>query len=885
MATVDVLPRKVEKTEELSEEDKELQDELKTLIDKIVGADPHLVHPALEMLKFLIRTSTTSMTSVPKPLKYLAPYYETLKEAHGKMVNVAVKKQCADIISVLAMCPMGGTETPLESLKYCMLGTMQNIGDWGHEYVHHIETQIVEQLLRCQKSEEKLENLIEDCVRFDCEHHGEIQACDFLMEIDHLEKLEKYLNAGIYQRVCMYLTSCAKYVDEIECEKIYKLIGEQYFKYEEYIRAAIIAIHLNKRNVIEDIFRTSKDGALLRQLAFICGRHLLNVTLPDDLEDRDELMNIMNNGNLSSQFLTLARELDIMDPKSPEDVYKVWLEPTPMRPSILAENIDSARQNLASSFVNGFVNAGFGNDKLVSGDSGNRWIYRNKENGMLSATASLGLVHLWDVDGGLTPIDKYLYSNDELIKSGALLALGIVNCRVRNECDPALALLADFISDKSSAIRNSAVLGLGLAYVGTDRQDVTSLLIVAVENATTAENFATACLAIGLVCANTCNAEASNAILTKLVDWRENEQMKSTHMVLAVLGLGFLYLGRKDAIDATCEAVEVFEEPHNAIFKSLLHLCAYTGTGDVFIIQEMLSNIGDRVNLLKDEESKLDASSIKSERKKNEIDSGLAQAIPVLGLGCVSLGEDMGTEMCSKILGSVGRYGDPAVRRAVPLAIAMNSVSKPHLPVIEVLTKYSHDSDEKVACNAIFALGIVGAGTNNARLAATLRQLAVYHARNAAELFMVRISQGLTHLGKGTLSLSPLHTDRLLLDYCSIAALLIPMISLLDPHAFILGQHHYLLYSLAAGMTPRWLITLDENLEHVSVPVRVGQAVDVVGKAGTPKTIVGIHTHTTPVLLACGERAELATEQYEAFGPTLDGICVLRKRPDYMETD
>lgn len=39
------------------------------------------------------------------------------------------------------------------------------------------------------------------------------------------------------------------------------------------------------------------------------------------------------------------------------------------------------------------------------------------------------------------------------------------------------------------------------------------------------------------------------------------------------------------------------------------------------------------------------------------------------------------------------------------------------------------------------------------------------------------------------------------------------------------------------------------------------QAVDVVGQAGKPKTITGFQTHTTPVLLAYGERAELATDQ------------------------
>ena len=194
------------------------------------------------------------------------------------------------------------------------------------------------------------------------------------------------------------------------------------------------------------------------------------------------------------------------------------------------------------------------------------------------------------------------------------------------------------------------------------------------------------------------------------------------------------------------------------------------------------------------------------------------------------------------------------------------------------LGKFSHDSDTEVASNAIFAMGLVGAGTNNARLATMLRQLAVFHAKEPNCLFMTRIAQGLTHLGKGTLTLSPFHSDRQLLVPTNLAGLVIVLMSLLDVKQTILSKQHYLLYFLTASIQPRMLITFDENLNPLPVSVRVGQAVDVVGQAGKPKTITGFQTHTTPVLLAIGERAELATDDYVALTPILEGFVILKKK-------
>lgn len=44
-----------------------------------------LYQPALEELRRQIRSSTTSMTSVPKPLKFLRPHYGKLKEIYETM--------------------------------------------------------------------------------------------------------------------------------------------------------------------------------------------------------------------------------------------------------------------------------------------------------------------------------------------------------------------------------------------------------------------------------------------------------------------------------------------------------------------------------------------------------------------------------------------------------------------------------------------------------------------------------------------------------------------------------------------------------------------------------------------------------------------------------
>lgn len=45
--------------------------------------DSSLYKPALDQIKEFIKTSTSSMTAVPKPLKFLRPHYESLEKQYA----------------------------------------------------------------------------------------------------------------------------------------------------------------------------------------------------------------------------------------------------------------------------------------------------------------------------------------------------------------------------------------------------------------------------------------------------------------------------------------------------------------------------------------------------------------------------------------------------------------------------------------------------------------------------------------------------------------------------------------------------------------------------------------------------------------------------------
>lgn len=955
---------------ELSDEDRALKEKLQLMVSRSMDRDSGVQKLALETIRSEIRSATASMTSVPKPLKFLRPHFEPLKKYYTSDIPEGANKVfLSDILSVLAMTM--GDEQHCESLRFKLRGSDDPPHLWGHEYVRHLAGEIAtefrsltdamvdemqvdgpaakvdpkkdgDSIVLAPATVDELHAIVGDIVPFLISSNAEPEAVDLLMEVESLSKLVEHTDEHNFSRVCLYLKSCAGYVtDQEEVDEVLKVAAEIYEKVGKRPEAMQVAIRRGDLDLITRIYSGSPKPSTVRlQLALDLGR--AGILLDEDVEDDDDLRAAMSNRKLSQQFLHLAKDLDVLEPKVPEDIYKTHLLES-RAPSATA-NMDSARANLASTFVNAFVNMGFAKDKLMM-DSASNWIYRNKEHGIMSATASLGMIMLWDVDGGLADIDKYMYAEQDYVRAGALLAVGVVSANVRHEVDPPLAILSEHVSSTTPSIRHASIAGLGIAYAGANKEAVKDILLpVLMDAEMPADTASIAALALALVYIGSADEDLSMALLQVLSDRKEGYDISKDPLVpiFLPLALGFLFLGRQEAAEVVAEPIKAMigdDTLIGRITSITLQACAYCSSGNVEKVQKFLAMCGEHpANESNAEEAEAgvqanggpnhdangngsgagasdganasrsdagnqagtgadaadgagaaNAASETEEKKKLSSEEAIRiataeQAVAVLGLAMVSMGEELGAEMLIRTFDHLLQYGDPVIRRVVPLAIGLLSISNPKITLMDLLSKFTHDSDMDVAQSAIMALGLVGAGTNNSRIGGILRQLSVYYSKEPSSLFLVRIAQGLLHSGKGLVTMNPFYGDgKFLENKTALGGILTVLFSCLDMKGTILGKNHFLLYFFALSARPRMVFTVDDKMEFLATSVRVGQAVDTVGQAGRPKSITGFQTHTTPVLLAAGERAEMATEQYLTVAASLEGVVVLDKNPDWVD--
>lgn len=204
--------------------------------------------------------------------------------------------------------------------------------------------------------------------------------------------------------------------------------------------------------------------------------------------------------------------------------------------------------------------------------------------GKMSSVATLGWVLLWDVDSGLSQIDKYLYSAEDYTRAGGLLGCGVVNCGVKNECDPALALLGSYVDSSRDVLSRAAIIGLGVAYAGSMKAEALAKLtpVVLNVNITRLPHACLAALSAGMIAVGSLNDDVTSTIIQSMLE-RPTSHLTNVFSKFMALGLALTCMGRQEEVEVILASLEAVSEPMKSMAHMMCDFCAYAGKLHMFL--------------------------------------------------------------------------------------------------------------------------------------------------------------------------------------------------------------------------------------------------------------------------------------------------------------
>ena len=355
------------------------------------------------------------------------------------------------------------------SLAYLLQGTEGNqYKSWGYEYISNLASDIGQEFELRQENNElynDLSKLVDEIVPFFVENNAEHDAIDLLLIVDKLEDIKKYVNQTNFNKVNLYLSSSSNYsADNEEMNKTLTILYDISLSLSEYTNALRLAIKLDDYDRVKQLFDECPDEIIKKQLAFNSARQ--KIYIPGLSEEETK---IISNSYLSPFYLELAKDLNVHEPKKPEEVFKAHLEEKNKSSG------DSSYSTLYNIYTNAFVNAGLKRDTLMVDDpeadeKKPSYIHELREEGQqIAAVASIGLINSWNPDCINDQLYHYFENEGDFVAAGACLGIGLSSAGTNDENDISFALLEDPVRNRANVVKNCAILGLGMAYAGRSR--------------------------------------------------------------------------------------------------------------------------------------------------------------------------------------------------------------------------------------------------------------------------------------------------------------------------------------------------------------------------------------------------------------------------------
>ncbi|KAJ6655483.1 hypothetical protein lerEdw1_005061, partial [Lerista edwardsae] len=219
---------------------------------------------------------------------------------------------------------------------------------------------------------------------------------------------------------------------------------------------------------------------------------------------------------------------------------------------ILKNTKDAVRNSVchtATVIANSFMHCGTTSDQFLRDNL--EWLARATNWAKFTATASLGVIHKGHEKEALQLMATYLPKDTSpgsaYQEGGGLYALGLIHAN--HGGDIIDYLLNQLKNASNDIVRHGGSLGLGLAAMGTARQDVYDLLKTNLyqDDAVTGE---AAGLALGLVMLGSKNAQA----IEDMVGYAQETQHEKILRGLAV-GIALVMYGRMEEADALIESL------------------------------------------------------------------------------------------------------------------------------------------------------------------------------------------------------------------------------------------------------------------------------------------------------------------------------------------
>ena len=131
------------------------------MVEGLFLSDYDLRINSYNMIKHEITTSTSSMTSIPRPLKFIRMHFEEIKDFYDKFIPASDKDKeyklmLSDLISVILTVINEKDEEgkELTMLSYVLSGTRKDLTSWGIEYIRSLCSDIgQEYVLRLDKDQ------------------------------------------------------------------------------------------------------------------------------------------------------------------------------------------------------------------------------------------------------------------------------------------------------------------------------------------------------------------------------------------------------------------------------------------------------------------------------------------------------------------------------------------------------------------------------------------------------------------------------------------------------------------------------------------------------------------------------------------------------------